>query len=374
MSDIKLSICIPVYNGEKYIGYNLDVMISQINMHGLHDKVEIIVSDNNSTDKTADVVHKKMTNCNIIKYYRNEKNLGYYNNMIKLLSYANGEYIHFMGDDDFYAEGSLIRILDKLNENYGVLLLGNYFYRNFTKQFVKRREVNPESFENDLIIRDANIFKLYILDRDWPVTNLVFNRKKLLDVKIPDELNDNDWIHIYWLLDVSIHSEKNFFFSDDKPIVCNRVDVQTWLNRKRGAKIYYNNILVSSYSTKLGYDPIVFNSYKIWFIKNRLQNIKYTSPDNIKDKILFIIKYSKILGVHNYSICFYICMMLPIMKRFFYFSPNHIWIKILGMKMSFKIHENLTWPAVDEKQVSIFKRERRAYLRPHKHAFRAKIK
>lgn len=374
MSNIKLSICIPVYNGEKYIGYNLDIMISQINMHGLHDKVEIIVSDNNSTDKTADVVHKKMTNCNIIKYYRNEKNLGYYNNMIKLLSYANGEYIHFMGDDDFYAEGGLIRILDKLNENYGVLLLGNYFYRNSTKQFVKRREVNPNSFENDLIIRDANIFKLYILDRDWPVTNLVFNRKKLMNVKIPDELNNNDWIHIYWLLYVAIHSEKNFFFSDDNPIVCNRVDVQTWLNRKRGAKIYYNNILVSSYSTKLGYDPIVFTSYKIWFIKNRLQNIKYTSPDNIKDKILFIIKYLKILGMRNYCICFYICIMFPIMKRFFYFSPNHIWIKLFGIKMSFKLHEDLTWPDVDEKQVSIFKRERRAYLRPHKPASRAKIK
>ena len=69
-----LSICIPTYNGQKYIKHNIDIIIEQITKYHLNG-IEIIVSDNCSTDSTPQIVKQiKEKYPNIIRYYRNKKN------------------------------------------------------------------------------------------------------------------------------------------------------------------------------------------------------------------------------------------------------------------------------------------------------------
>ena len=88
-----VSICIPIYNTEKFVHETLDCVLQQT-----YTNLEIIFSDNCSTDKTVEII--KSYNDSRIKLYQNSENIGLVNNFIKVLSYASGKYMMFLGADD----------------------------------------------------------------------------------------------------------------------------------------------------------------------------------------------------------------------------------------------------------------------------------
>lgn len=67
-----LSICIPTYNRSSYLEKTLD---SIINQNGFDNRVEIIISDNCSTDDTRDLCLKYSEKFHNIKYFCNDSNL-----------------------------------------------------------------------------------------------------------------------------------------------------------------------------------------------------------------------------------------------------------------------------------------------------------
>ena len=67
----RLSIGLPVYNGERYLAEAFDCFLAQT-----FQDFEIIVCDNASTDRTAEICRSFAQRDPRIRYYRNEKNLG----------------------------------------------------------------------------------------------------------------------------------------------------------------------------------------------------------------------------------------------------------------------------------------------------------
>ena len=103
-----LSICIPTYNGAGRIIKTLRCAIKAIDNR---EDIEILVSDNASTDDTYERLKEYANSYSYIKVYRNEQNLGFNCNMIKLIDeYASGRYCWVIGNDDFLDSDS-IRIL-----------------------------------------------------------------------------------------------------------------------------------------------------------------------------------------------------------------------------------------------------------------------
>lgn len=88
-----VSICIPVYNGDKFIDETIQNCIGQT-----YKNLEIIVSDNCSSDKTLDFIRKY--NDPRIKLFSNATNIGLVANYRKALTYATGKYMAFLGADD----------------------------------------------------------------------------------------------------------------------------------------------------------------------------------------------------------------------------------------------------------------------------------
>jgi glycosyltransferase involved in cell wall biosynthesis len=100
------SILIPVYNREGLIGRTLQAAMAQT----VQD-IEIIVVDNQSTDRTFDVVAALAESDKRVRLYRNEENLGPVRNWIRCVEYATAPYAKILFSDDLIAPAYLERTL-----------------------------------------------------------------------------------------------------------------------------------------------------------------------------------------------------------------------------------------------------------------------
>jgi abequosyltransferase len=82
-----LSICIPTFNRAGILAASLDALMADI---GPSDDVEIVVSDNASSDGTADVVAARVGRKPSISYWRNPTNIGLLANFCAGLRRAKG--------------------------------------------------------------------------------------------------------------------------------------------------------------------------------------------------------------------------------------------------------------------------------------------
>lgn len=94
-----VSICIPVYNGERFVSNVLESCI-----HQTYRNVEVIVVDNASTDKTGEIVLKYAAADSRIKYFRNPATIPIMRNFYKTFEYASGEFVQHVGHDDWLAK------------------------------------------------------------------------------------------------------------------------------------------------------------------------------------------------------------------------------------------------------------------------------
>lgn len=94
MNEPFVTIAIPTYNrADKFLRETLTCALNQT-----YNNIEILVSDNCSTDNTEEVV-RSFDDPRLV-YYKQEENLGSYGNMNFLLEKAKGDYFHMYHDDD----------------------------------------------------------------------------------------------------------------------------------------------------------------------------------------------------------------------------------------------------------------------------------
>jgi glycosyltransferase involved in cell wall biosynthesis len=104
-----LSICIPTYNRSAM----LRQAVESIGIKS--SQVEIIVSDDGSTDETWHNINEWADLYPNMWLYRNETNLGLTKNWNKVLSYATGDWLCLLADDDYFKEGAGVRALAMLH-------------------------------------------------------------------------------------------------------------------------------------------------------------------------------------------------------------------------------------------------------------------
>lgn len=107
---ILLSICIPTYNRREKLINQIDFILKEFKEYFQY--IEILVSDNESTDDTRFYLDENFGNNVMLRYWTNEKNLGLVGNLFKLSKEAKGEYIWFVGDDDIFKKGISDEVFD----------------------------------------------------------------------------------------------------------------------------------------------------------------------------------------------------------------------------------------------------------------------
>ncbi len=123
-----LSICIPTYNRGEILAKTLEGYIKD---PAFDESVEIVISDNCSTDCTQELVSKYLIQYKNIKYKRLPENIGPDLNMNMVLSMGRGLYLKLMNDTVTLRSGVLKLILDVLGlERIGMKPI--FFYQNIS--------------------------------------------------------------------------------------------------------------------------------------------------------------------------------------------------------------------------------------------------
>lgn len=137
-----LSICIPTYNRADYLKATLNNITSD---DAFGPEIEVVISDNASTDHTGQVAEEFTAKYSNIRYFRNETNIRD-GNFILALNRGNGHYRKLSNDTLHYMPGALSHMLKSLHESNTSKPL--FFYKNirFKKKDCQVNAANLSSF------------------------------------------------------------------------------------------------------------------------------------------------------------------------------------------------------------------------------------
>ena len=113
----RVSVGMPVYNGERYINEAVDSIIAQT-----FDDFDLIISDNASTDRTEEICRQYAAKDERVRYFRNEKNFGAAWNYNSVFNLSTGSYFKWAAADDVCAPEFLERCIEVLDHNPDVVL------------------------------------------------------------------------------------------------------------------------------------------------------------------------------------------------------------------------------------------------------------
>lgn len=109
----KLSILVPTYNYAAYLPQALQSVLTQD-----FSDFELIISDNASTDNTAEIIQMFLERDTRIRYIRQPQNYGMVANWNLCLQEARGEYVYFLFADDFLLDrGALSDFVATLDQH-----------------------------------------------------------------------------------------------------------------------------------------------------------------------------------------------------------------------------------------------------------------
>jgi glycosyltransferase involved in cell wall biosynthesis len=140
----KVSVCIPAYNSSKVIRDTLNSCIMQN-----YPNMEILVSDNCSTDDTRDIILFEYPQ---VKLYKTESNTGGGPNMDNCVKMAEGSIIIFLCHDDIFTDPNVVSDIMKVFDLHPkVGYVGHWYYQFLGNDFtpVRIHHSNDPYFQAD---------------------------------------------------------------------------------------------------------------------------------------------------------------------------------------------------------------------------------
>lgn len=186
----KVSIVCITYNQEKYIAQAIESFL----MQKTNFDVEIIISDDASSDSTPQIIEEYAKKNPNIKPILREKNIGAINNYIETLALATGEYVIVNeGDDYFSDENKIQKQVDFLDANPDYTICFHPVKRVF-ETGIQKDDVYPTEQVKNLVT--AFDFENLLTRANFMQTNSVMYRREAVpDVlqNFPKDILPGDW-------------------------------------------------------------------------------------------------------------------------------------------------------------------------------------
>lgn len=166
MNSSLVSVCIPTFNGEKYIAEAIGSILMQT-----YRSLELIVSDDDSKDNTIEIIGniKKETNIPIHIYHHNPSSIGA--NWNNCMIHANGKYIKFLCQDDTLERTCVEEMVRIFEQDDGIGLVAskrkfiiendymNSTVQNWIETYQDLQIGLPGNETSDLLVLDCKLFK-----------------------------------------------------------------------------------------------------------------------------------------------------------------------------------------------------------------------
>jgi glycosyltransferase involved in cell wall biosynthesis len=107
-----VSICLPVFNGEKYLEEAIKSVLVQS-----HTELELLIADDCSTDSSWQIIRDYAATDVRIKSIRNDERLGLFANYNRTIGSAMGEYIKLFAQDDLMLPVTVASMASALSDN-----------------------------------------------------------------------------------------------------------------------------------------------------------------------------------------------------------------------------------------------------------------
>jgi glycosyltransferase involved in cell wall biosynthesis len=321
----KLSIGLPVYNGEKFLQESLDSLLNQT-----FGDFELIISDNASTDNTEGICRNYAAQDQRICYYRHDSNIGCARNFNRVLELSKSEYFKWAAYDDLHAPNFISKCMQVLENNPDYILCHSHTsFIDEQGRYLQNYNINLKTNSSKLQVRFNELLTKHLCYQMYGVI-----RKSALK-KIPPMggYGNADGILLLRLGMVGQFYEipEYLFFARSHP--------------QQSLSMFFPNYLSfinNNYRYSLDMLPD-FYDYSVWFDSANKGKILFPHWRIIKEYLLSISQSS--LNLHEQLLCYFnLCRKLS--------GHESLLIKDLWMAAKILLSKKLPTTKVAKVQVS----------------------
>jgi glycosyltransferase involved in cell wall biosynthesis len=288
--DKKISIIMPVYNGEIYIEESINSILQQS-----YSNFELIIVNDGSTDRTKEVINKFFYDLRI-KYYEFHENRGKVSALNKGYQLTTGDFIVFLGADDVLTDNSLEKRLCNISEDTTAA---------FCNMWMCDKDLNPiQKFYGEkkrTLIWEFNYEELLF-------TNLVSGgtimiRRDISDkiFPIPESLKFEDWWITFWTL----YFSKRIIYQNE-PLVYYRIHGKN--DNGSLSDIDFDKLKKEDYKRHMVFYDELSLKIKNMNFENGIDYINIINDNKqiklkiIEGKLFFSKRFIKMYGIKSYTI------------------------------------------------------------------------
>ncbi|MCU7799940.1 MAG: glycosyltransferase family 2 protein [gamma proteobacterium symbiont of Lucinoma myriamae] len=306
--NIELSICIPTYNRMEFISQTIDSVLSQIK-----DNVELVVSDNASTDETMKIINQyKNKHPNII-VHEFPSNMGADKNFQKVVELTRGRYCLLLGSDDVLKKGAIDAFLGNISESSADICI---YARDRCDvsldicQFETWWTINKKELFFDFSKQEVSDY--FNICRSIGgvfsfISSIVFKRECWVDVGNNVAYNDTAYSHVYRFLKILLN-KGTLKLKQESFVYCRLGNDSFLVDNEPGKRIaldidgyiQLSNEIENENDKKAFLKPLMIRRF--WYYVYLLQYKKYFLNEGeyklYRNKIFFLLEfnlYKKIL-------------------------------------------------------------------------------
>ena len=203
-----LTIAIPTYNRARYLSALLHSLSEQV---GKDSRVELLISDNASSDETPELIDSLKDKDVLCRYIRNQENIGPDKNFLQCYTEASGKYVWIVGDDDMILPGAVERIVSQLStEDYDLVYVNSVFLTGESAVPELARMTRPVVYTDSIAFaRRIHVFFTFI-------SGNIVNKSRIEKTahKPFSELLDTNLIQLSWTYTALQLHQKSLYFED----------------------------------------------------------------------------------------------------------------------------------------------------------------
>jgi len=288
--NIILTIGVPIYNEEKYIEKTL-ISLEKIKF----DEIEILISDNNSTDRSKEIIKEFENRLVNFRFLEHSNNIGASLNMQSIFENASGKYVWLIGGGEVVYSQKINVLLD---------ICKNQLYSNIA--------LNHDSFDeiNQKLTKSKKSKNLVLDGKNNP--KFCYNLQiagNIVDKKLWLEQKSNFspyWHHIEIIFSIFFSENYNKTINlGDKYYILNQNVENAWYSSPNLYKVHFDHLKIIKEKAELKNSKSFRELYLKLLLAETIDTIIYARLNGLKEIENTLVKELKPLLPNNFYLFIY---------------------------------------------------------------------